>query len=833
MLNFARFLAGRDAALCSNHLSMRNIFRRKPRVAFLPSILVIQTSDPTEYLPLLETTSPGVRYYCLRHGYTYETFVGIKRGTMPRPAAFNRIYLLLEALHVGIHDWVFYMDVDSYIYDPTPRLEEIIIENKDKAFVFCRGIYDGKIHDFNNGVFLVNLRHPKTLPLLIAWRNSFESVWTPEKFAIWKVWADGALGAPGDQWLLQVIIKTMEEKGEKVRSWLKVYDGHQWQRFNYSGPFVRQCLRSTGLDVGGRVVEIRASLAKQRKKTIKTQKKLGVILTSGSRPEVVRDIALQYARYGVVEDVVIWNNNKGVNLEFPGNGKVKAVNSSCDLGPDSQFAAGLLSRSDNLLIQGDGLLLPEASLKHLFSQYRSNPDLKHGISEARCNLVHRSYVLKYFDVIQEFEDLRKYTSGLGAHEIMDAIVRSATKQQSVCYQLPFVRCANNRLEDEKIGSGNERQQVLNEIEKRCRFLLTGELTRFPETGLRLLSDLKYSDFGIEDAPRLSLYNVVTKTNPTFVHAPGLSREHLFWKDLVERFFARKRTLCLPDKVTLLTLGDSQEGCFERGCRHWGVPVVKLGGQIERGNWKNRFKIDLLRDYVAIANTEYTVFCDNSDVLLVGDIQDIVARFEKLDCEMLFGAEQGMYPKELKVMRQQEKISRKMSKWEFLNSGLWMARTAFLPELLANLERPEIQRHERLPDDDQYLFAQVYVALFPRIKLDFNCSIFQNINVKKDSLRRLLTLRRKARGNAGFEDDRLSPKIAALRDDSLDARCMEEIRTMSLEHQAIFLISRNNSIRDSMTEFPWITRVQISNNVTHDSVERAIRAMWGSMGKTGT
>ena len=227
----------------------------------LTSIIVIQSCDAEVYRPMLDAAGPSVRDYCGRHGYHYEAYVGIKRGFAPRHAAFNRIYLLIDAVKSGLHDWALYLDVDCYVVDSATRLETIINENPQKAFVFCRGKRDEALFDFNNGAFFVNLRHPRTLDVLTEWKDGFESIWTAEKLALWTEWSAGLLGAPGDQRILQGIVRSRLEQGENVASWLKVYDGADWQRFNYSGPFVRQCLRSTGLDVPGRVTQIKADLA--------------------------------------------------------------------------------------------------------------------------------------------------------------------------------------------------------------------------------------------------------------------------------------------------------------------------------------------------------------------------------------------------------------------------------------------------------------------------------------------------------------------------------------------------------------------------------------------
>lgn len=66
----------------------------------------IQTSDARHYVRMLDVSSASVRAYCELRGFEYESFRGLKVGTLPQHAAFNRIALLNDQLDRGFDGWL-------------------------------------------------------------------------------------------------------------------------------------------------------------------------------------------------------------------------------------------------------------------------------------------------------------------------------------------------------------------------------------------------------------------------------------------------------------------------------------------------------------------------------------------------------------------------------------------------------------------------------------------------------------------------------------------------------------------------------------------------------
>lgn len=93
-------------------------------------IVFVQTADPIRYRIFLEITSQTVREYCARHGFGYESFLGIARGYHPWQATYNRIPILRRWADSGFSGWICYLDADAYIADLAFDLRAYLRQNK-------------------------------------------------------------------------------------------------------------------------------------------------------------------------------------------------------------------------------------------------------------------------------------------------------------------------------------------------------------------------------------------------------------------------------------------------------------------------------------------------------------------------------------------------------------------------------------------------------------------------------------------------------------------------------------------------------------------------------
>jgi hypothetical protein len=199
-------------------------------------ISFIQTADPIFYHSMFENTSKTVRLYCIQNGFSYEGYVGIKRGHMPWQATFNRIYMLKEMVDRGVAGWVFYLDADAYIKDMSFDLRYYLSGKSNRAGIFA-GFINDVIYDINAGGFAVNLSHPMGRALVNDYHKAVSEI-SDEDFNKAIFW-DGEI--KNDQHLLYIILRHYVED-------LGLAEHFLFERTNNSyvnnGPFISQRIRS-------------------------------------------------------------------------------------------------------------------------------------------------------------------------------------------------------------------------------------------------------------------------------------------------------------------------------------------------------------------------------------------------------------------------------------------------------------------------------------------------------------------------------------------------------------------------------------------------------------
>ena len=141
-------------------------------------IVVLQTcDDKSKYNEMLDVTSEINKHYCLRHGYAYAEYRGIKRGMHPWHATFNRIYLLEEiiTMHTS-YEWVVYIDADALVVDFNVEIDAFIkkADAQDKVIILDGYGQPGENFKINAGIFIFNLKHESSMNFIQLWKNSCE-----------------------------------------------------------------------------------------------------------------------------------------------------------------------------------------------------------------------------------------------------------------------------------------------------------------------------------------------------------------------------------------------------------------------------------------------------------------------------------------------------------------------------------------------------------------------------------------------------------------------------------------------------------------------------------
>jgi hypothetical protein len=134
-------------------------------------VIVVQTCDGIKYKDILDITSKHHEKYAKLHGYDYIRYDGIKQGKHPWHAAFNRIYMLEDALNQG-YKYVLYLDADAVVLQPQRTVLDLLGDNADRLMMITTDTLE--LGNMNDGVFIMNLQHPNSRTLIELWKKMYE-----------------------------------------------------------------------------------------------------------------------------------------------------------------------------------------------------------------------------------------------------------------------------------------------------------------------------------------------------------------------------------------------------------------------------------------------------------------------------------------------------------------------------------------------------------------------------------------------------------------------------------------------------------------------------------
>jgi hypothetical protein len=225
-----------------------------------------------------------------------------------------------------------------------------------------------------------------------------------------------------------------------------------------------------------------------------------------------------------------------------------------------------------------------------------------------------------------------------------------------------------------------------------------------------------------------LKNLTFGTFPSVVHAQGPHDHKPYWQPVRDKFFASEtRKLKVPANLTIITWNNGHEamGVFERSIKHLGLSCIVLGEGIT--NWVNSFHKPLLT-YKALQSiqTEYILGVDSRDAILLQDPQIIVDLFEtKFNCDLVFSADLINWPN-MAVFRKFENAcaAGMNTQYRYLNSGAFIGKTEYCRSFFEKATKikpiPEAEKA------DQGIFKQLFQEEYPKVQLDYHCTMFQNI-----------------------------------------------------------------------------------------------------------
>lgn len=137
-----------------------------------------------------------------------------------------------------------------------------------------------------------------------------------------------------------------------------------------------------------------------------------------------------------------------------------------------------------------------------------------------------------------------------------------------------------------------------------------------------------------------------------------------------------------------------------------------------------YKIDKLKERLDSLSYEYILFLDATDTNFVKEPVDIIDRFKEYGCNILMGAEKGMWPPtEFSGLYEQKKVT---SSFRYLNSGTYFGYLYAVKWHLNNIIKSNYQNGI----DDQGQWSIEYL-LHDDIKLDTEQRLFYSTYQSKD------------------------------------------------------------------------------------------------------
>ena len=136
---------------------------------------------------------------------------------------------------------------------------------------------------------------------------------------------------------------------------------------------------------------------------------------------------------------------------------------------------------------------------------------------------------------------------------------------------------------------------------------------------------------------------------------------------------------------------------------------------------NLAKIDLALEYLTTQNvsTEYTMWIDSRDAVLIDDLSKVISVFEESKSEVLFSSTAWFYPDcdDLKIKFVE--IARDVST-PFLNSGVVIGKTNHLINLLHEAWKISNEVISKAyPGCDQAVFSRLFIDHYPQVKIDYS------------------------------------------------------------------------------------------------------------------
>lgn len=179
----------------------------------------------------------------------------------------------------------------------------------------------------------------------------------------------------------------------------------------------------------------------------------------------------------------------------------------------------------------------------------------------------------------------------------------------------------------------------------------------------------------------------------------------------------------PENLTIVTTHNySEKSIFEQSLDYLGITeYVVLNKKIK---WHPMHKINWILEFLQSGKckTEYLLFCDARDTIVIDDLQKAFDIFKKMNCELIFNStisKRGTFLHMPQFFDWVRIVAKK--KGRFLNAGAFIGRAKFVQKVFESV----VTLTGRLPrrGDDQDILRYLQPIFYPELDLDYLNEIF--------------------------------------------------------------------------------------------------------------
>jgi hypothetical protein len=251
--------------------------------------------------------------------------------------------------------------------------------------------------------------------------------------------------------------------------------------------------------------------------------KCSIVILSWNRQENIKLILQQYSNYCIVEEIIVWNNNKNYLISGLETDKIKVINCEQDFGLNSRFVSCLLAKNRCIITHDDDLLLSEANIKNLVDNFIKDhtriytyegrnqvngeytydaegrvenvaypTECEVSLTRAACyDKIYATEYLKYCDVI--FYDV---SLNLNGEDIaFSKIVSNASGKKPLVLPLKDLEGYEELPVTDKISTRNGHLERRTELLKRCELVFPFPGYKKPESNKTIFFGQGFYPFG--------------------------------------------------------------------------------------------------------------------------------------------------------------------------------------------------------------------------------------------------------------------------------------------------------------------------------------------------